>query len=632
MTDRLYAVPSLSEKLAYLIGGIGKDLIYWLITAYFMLFLSISGRCSTTFILTLFISGRIIDALNDPIMGLLADFTRTRCGKFKPWIAVGTLGSAVLTLALFYVPDLAHAQYHWYVGTVYILWTLFYTMMDIPYWSLIPGFGAAPRLREQMAAAARLGALIGGQLIIWAGSRMLQQAAADKTPPDFHTLALWAAGGFILAELILLFFVQDRSLAKRHPPLKLKKCLRLLYKNEELWVIITLTVLQQVAIGLFNTVLFTVIASAHGASQHIFTLIIITSGLAQAAGIIALPLLIKLTGRRLLFICSCLGMAGGYLLLCILHLGSGSFTPAMAAACALSSAGAACSCVMTTVMLADCVDYGEFKLGARAEGLLFSAQTMSAKLGLAAAYLISGLASAFTAYLPLPYKVVIVPQLSMRLSLLLAAVTALCLLVIYLKSYRLHGVFFKTMLNTLELLREPAAPPGRSERAAPSALPENLVLVRYALDQSCIIKLTAPQSFEQIIGELCRRVSMMRCLNDPQQLQQAVLQRHNEYSCAIAQGIVIAHARGDFVQRPVMALAVLPQPLPELTCPDGTQCDLIFLIACPDDSRSHLTLLGRLSLMLNVPGFADKLRQAGSRHEIYDRLLQCSLKIACSKN
>ncbi len=629
MTDRPYAAPSLSEKLAYLIGGLGKDLIYWLITAYFMLFLAVDGRCSTTFILTLFITGRIIDALNDPLMGLIADFTRTRCGKFKPWIAVGTLGSAALTLALFYDPGLKGTQYHWYAAAVYVLWTLFYTMMDIPYWSLIPSFGVSPRLREQMAAAARLGTLIGGQLIIWAGSRMLQQSAAAQVQPDFQSLAAWAAGGFVTAELILLLQVRDRSLLRRLPPLKLHKCLRLLYKNEELWVIISLTVLQQIAIGLFNTVLFTVISSAHGASAQIFNLIIITSGLSQAAGILALPLLIRYAGRRRLFICSCLGMAGGYLLLCLLHLGGESFTLLMAAACALSSAGAACSCVMTTVMLADCVDYGEFKLGIRAEGLLFSAQTMSAKLGLAAAYLISGLAAAFTAYLPLPYKTTAVPQLSMRLSLLLAAVTALAILIIYLKSYRLHGVFFRTMLNTLELLREKA---GRPDTRGTAELSEDLVLVRYALDQSCIIKLNTPRPFRQVAGELCRLVGMMHCITEPQQLLQAVLQHHREYSCAIAQGIAIAHARGDFVQRPVMALAVLPRPLPELTCPDGTQCDLVFLIACPDDSRSHLTLLGRLSLMLNEPGFADKLRRAGSHHEIYDRLLQCSLKISCSRN
>ncbi|MBO8415806.1 MAG: MFS transporter [Proteobacteria bacterium] len=634
MRECLGYQPGLKEKLAYLIGGIGKDLIYWLITAYFMLFLSLGGKCSPGFILTLFIAGRIFDALNDPIMGLIADFTRTRFGKFKPWLALGTVLSMFCTIALFYDPGLNGSAYQCYAAFVYIMWTLAYTMMDIPYWSLLPGFGVRPQLREQMASAARFGTLLGAQIIVWAGSFLLQRARELYIMPDFFSLALYAALLFAVMEFILLLFVKDRTPQLPRGHFSLKKCVRLISKNNELLIIIVLTLLQQTAVGLFNAVLFTFIAANHGAVEYALTPALIAGGIAQALAVAALPGFIRLCGRKVMFVISAGFMAAGYLLLCMMDLSGGPGPWLLGAACVLCAAGTAVSSVLTTIMLADSIDYGEFKLGLRAEGLLFSAQTMTAKLGLALAYLFSGLTAAFTGLLPLQLRAHSAPQISMHLSLIAAAVIALSMMILYLRSYRLHGVFFKTMLDTLERLRigdlkqEPEVF-GQEQTAIPDP---SLVLVRYALDQSCIIKYEEQQNFNEVIRDLTQKIALMHCVDDPRVLEQAVLQRHQESSCAIAEGIAIAHARGEFMHRSAMGLAVMPKPLPELTCPDGTQCDLIFIIASPDDGRSHLTLLGRLSLMLNVPGFAAKLRQAGSSQEIYDRLLQCSLKIACSKH
>lgn len=634
MRECLTYQPGLKEKLAYLIGGIGKDLIYWLITAYFMIFLTLGGKCNAGFILTLFIAGRIFDALNDPIMGIIADFTRTRYGKFKPWLALGTLLSMFCTVALFYDPGLKGNSYQCYAAFVYIMWTLSYTMMDIPYWSLLPGFGVRPHLREQMASAARFGTLLGAQFMIWAGSYILQTARELHTIPDFFTLSILAAVLFLLMEFILLLFVKDRTPQIPRGRFSINKTVRLITKNNELLIIIALTLLQQTAVGLFNAVLFTLIASNHAVAEYALTPALLAGGIAQGLAIAALPGLIKLTGRKVMFIASACIMAAGYILLCMMSFSNGPGPWLLGVSCMLCAAGTSVSSVLTTIMLADSIDYGEFKLGVRAEGLLFSAQTMTAKLGLALAYLFSGLTAVFTGLLPLPHRAYTAPQISMRLSLIAAAVIAISMMILYLRSYRLQGVFFKTMLDTLERLRigdlkqEPEVY-SQEQTAIPDP---TLVLVRYALDPSCIIKYEEEHSFNEVIRDLTQRITMMHCVDDPRVLEQAVLKRHQDSSCAIAEGIAIAHARGEFMHRPAMGLGVVPKPLAELTCPDGTQCDLIFIIASPDDGRSHLTLLGRLSLMLNVPGFAAKLRHAGSQQEIYDRLLQCSLKIACSKH
>ena len=73
------------------------------------------------------------------------------------------------------------------------------------------------------------------------------------------------------------------------------------------------------------------------------------------------------------------------------------------------------------------------------------------------------------------------------------------------------------------------------------------------------------------------------------------------------------------MKRPAIAIAVLEKPL-DLGSFDGKKCDLIFLIASPDDGQTHLNLLGRLSLVLNEQGFADSLRHAGTAREVVTRI------------
>lgn len=94
----------------------------------------------------------------------------------------------------------------------------------------------------------------------------------------------------------------------------------------------------------------------------------------------------------------------------------------------------------------------------------------------------------------------------------------------------------------------------------------------------------------------------------------------------IAHGIAIPHTRGSFVRRSALAVAHLSTPI-DCGAADGKPCDLIFLIAAPDDGRSHISLLGNLSLMLSEPGFADKLRKSTSPEEINTRLITCEKQL-----
>ena len=98
-------------------------------------------------------------------MGVLVAKTRTRWGRFRPWIFSGTLLNALVLYALFAAPVLDEAALMVYFSVVYILWGVTYTMMDIPYWSMIPAVTRTPKDRENLSMVGRTCAGVGSALI-----------------------------------------------------------------------------------------------------------------------------------------------------------------------------------------------------------------------------------------------------------------------------------------------------------------------------------------------------------------------------------------------------------------------------------------------------------------------------------
>lgn len=129
------------EKFAYGIGAVGKDMVYMLSASYVLYYYQdIMGVSAVAMGVILFIA-RIFDAFNDPIMGIIVAKTKTRWGKFRPWLFIGTLTNAIVLYLMFAAPpSLSGRGLVAYAAVTYILWGVTYTMMDIPYWSMIPAF------------------------------------------------------------------------------------------------------------------------------------------------------------------------------------------------------------------------------------------------------------------------------------------------------------------------------------------------------------------------------------------------------------------------------------------------------------------------------------------------------------
>ena len=146
------------------LGTVGRDMVYALVTNFlltFVLFTRSLTAAQLSAITAIMVGARVFDALNDPIMGNIIERTRTRWGKFKPWILIGMFSTSAVIYATFNV-KLQGWSFVWFFGAMYFLYSIAYTMGDISYWGMIPALSSDGDARNTFTARTTLFAGIGG--------------------------------------------------------------------------------------------------------------------------------------------------------------------------------------------------------------------------------------------------------------------------------------------------------------------------------------------------------------------------------------------------------------------------------------------------------------------------------------
>ncbi|MFI3200847.1 MAG: glycoside-pentoside-hexuronide (GPH):cation symporter [Eubacteriales bacterium] len=374
---------------AYGIGAIGKDIVYAFVAGFLLYYLNTLYGISSVFIGTLFMIARIFDAFNDPFMGVVVSKTNTKFGKFRPWIFVGTFINAIALYFLFAIPSsLEGNSLLLYVSITYVLWGLTYTLMDIPFWSMIPNITSPGKERELMSVVGRSCAGLGFALPTALTMFLVGTLGGDNAKEGFRILALLISIIFLITSTITVLFVQEKN-DNTVESTSVKEMFRSLLENDQaLYIVITIVIFNASLYLTQNLALYFFEYDIGDAT--LFGVFGTVGGVAQILSMTALPRLRKRYSKHTLFMAAIVIAIAGYLFLFLLGtLGITHLIPLCIAA-AIIFIGFGLATVLTTIFLADTVDYGEWKSGQRNDSVIFSLQTFVVKLASAISIFITG--------------------------------------------------------------------------------------------------------------------------------------------------------------------------------------------------------------------------------------------------
>ena len=381
------------QKAAFGIGAVGKDMVYALSASYIMYYYQDIIGLSASFVGLILMIARIFDAINDPFMGVLVAKTKSRWGRFRPWLISGTVLNAFVLYAMFSAPNLKGTGMMAFFSIIYILWGITYTMMDIPYWSMIPAITSTPADTENLSVVGRTCAGVGSALIAVATVKLVELLGGGSERTGFSRFALVVAVIFVIAEIICALSVRERSDTKMETA-SVKDMFRALFQNDQaLAVVLTIVLINSALYITSNLVIYFFKYDMGGEGwRNTYTLFSTVGGACQILGMmIVYPLLRKALTNTKIFACAIGAAVAGYVILLVLCLSgnAGSLVPILVPGVLIFAANGILS-VLTTIFLSNSVDYGELKSGHREESVIFSMQTFVVKASSGVAVFITG--------------------------------------------------------------------------------------------------------------------------------------------------------------------------------------------------------------------------------------------------
>lgn len=365
------------EKIGYGVGAIGLDLSYGLFYSYLSYYLSSVLGLKEAFLLVLTPLARIWDGINDPIMGTIVDSTRTKMGKYRPWIVIGTASNAIVLSLLFTSFGMNGTKLYIYIGFMYVLWGMTNTMADIPYWSMVPSFTNDPKDRNLVATVARTFSGFGQGVITVLTPLVLPYLSSgmNKTQDGYSAsgFSKWAIiCGILLVTfaLICVLSTKERNVVYNSEKFSFKQMFKVIGSNDQLIVFMIFAMISNAgwyltsgtAVYYFTDVL------EQSTAQSLFSII---GAVGSVIGLLVIPVLGKKFSNRTIYQISLIMAIVGYVLMYIF--GPILKITIMLDICyILASIGIGSMFVAQTIFLADIVDYGEYKTGTRHESITFS--------------------------------------------------------------------------------------------------------------------------------------------------------------------------------------------------------------------------------------------------------------------
>lgn len=394
---------SLKEKIGYGLGDAASSMFWKLFGMYLMFFYTDIFGLEAKVVGTMFLITRIWDSVFDPIVGIIADRTESKWGKFRPFILFLAIPFAVIGVFTFYTPEFATAGKIVYVYVTYSLMMMIYSAINVPYASLLGVMSPDPKERNILSTFRMTFAYIGSFVTLLLFMPLVNLFSNNSKVIEDQQYG-WLMAVVVIAVMcaVLFFFcfsfTKERVKPIRQKQASLKVDVKDLFSNKPWWILLG----AGVSALIFNSIRdgatiyyfkYFIDEDSFG-SIDLFRIPFVLSGLylalGQAANIIGVVLAAPVSnfiGKRYTYMAAMLIAAA--LSIAFYWLGKDNLGMIFVLQVLISICAGSIFPLLWS-MYADCADYSELKTGNRATGLIFSSSSMSQKLGWAIGTALTG--------------------------------------------------------------------------------------------------------------------------------------------------------------------------------------------------------------------------------------------------
>lgn len=430
---------SMKTLLSFGMGSLGNNIIYAFIATYLSVFLTDSFGIGAAAVGTLFLIARVIDAITDPIMGIIVDNTKSKLGKSRPYLLYVPIFMGITTIMCFSSPNLSYNGKVTWIYVSYILWGICFTAMDTPYWSLSANITQSPQGRTKIVTSARTIAF-GGSLVV-----------SVFTLPLVAKLGNWNLVAIVYAitaaccTWITVWGVREINTDRKPEKQGLKQLKELFKTNTPLRILLISMLMLEITYALRNGFAIYYIKYNFNATAFIP----VVTGISMVSGMIgglAAPTLTKKLGKRNVALIGLGINAIGFVLIFLLSYSNLLMLLIINTIMGLAEGAGNISLAS---MVADCVEYGEWKTGKRSEGMVFSSNIFKTKLASAIGGALCGYVLAFVGYKANEVQTVKALTGIHWMYSIIPGIIAMCS-ILYLRKYNLTENEYEVILEDLK--------------------------------------------------------------------------------------------------------------------------------------------------------------------------------------
>ena len=367
---------SWKERISYGLSDTASNLVYQMIIMYLMFFYTDVYGLSVATVGTLFLAARVIDAFDSPIFGLLIDRTQTKWGKSRPWIIWMAIPFSISAILAFSTPNFSETGKVIYAYVTYIILGICYAGVNIPITSILPSMTSNINERNILVSVRMVLATVGVTIVSMGTLPLVNLLGNGSQQQGFmRTMIFYAVLAFIFL-CISFKNIRERVISEKgDEALPIKTALKAVKGNVPLYILFFVAFIY--TIGFVMKMQTTVYYLTYNLGRAELVGVVLGLSSLNVISYFLMPFLAKLMGKRNIMI---LGLSFMVVAQLSFYFANSEWIFLVGTTIGVIGQGFFQGAVFT--MIADIVDYGEWKSGIRAQGIVSTIPTFSFKIGL----------------------------------------------------------------------------------------------------------------------------------------------------------------------------------------------------------------------------------------------------------